>query len=179
MARIPELTKKEQIPEQFHAVYDSIQGTRGGVRGPFAILLHSPEVAGRTAHLGAYLRFAAVLNQAERELVIITVASHWDCKVEWAIHSTIARQAGVSAQAIETVRTNYSAERLPEGEALLVRYTRELLEKHQVSKPLFDAALAKYGRQGVVDLTALIGYYAMLACTLNAFEVEPAPNAAG
>jgi hypothetical protein len=30
--------------------------------------------------------------------------------------------------------------------------------------------------QGVVELTATIGYYAMLACTLNAFDVRPDPG---
>jgi hypothetical protein len=29
---------------------------------------------------------------------------------------------------------------------------------------------------GVVDLTATIGYYAMIACALNAFAAEPTPG---
>jgi 4-carboxymuconolactone decarboxylase len=32
---------------------------------------------------------------------------------------------------------------------------------------------ARLGVPGVVELTATIGYYAMLACTLNAFDVQP------
>ncbi len=173
MPRIPELTQRDQIPVGKQHLYDTIQASRGGIRGPFGILLHSPEVAGRAAHLGAYLRYESTLSDADRELTIITTAAFWGCKVEWAAHAKLARQAGVSEQTMETVRTQYSIERLPEAEQLLVGYTRELLEKHEVSEATFKAALSKYGQQGVVELTATVGYYSMLATTLNAFQVEP------
>jgi hypothetical protein len=35
---------------------------------------------------------------------------------------------------------------------------------------------ARLGREGLVDLTATIGYYAMIACALNAFGIEPTPG---
>jgi 4-carboxymuconolactone decarboxylase len=66
MTRIPEITSKEQVPADKHAVVESIVGSRGRVSGPFAMLLHSPEVAGRAAHLGAYIRFDSILSPAER-----------------------------------------------------------------------------------------------------------------
>ena len=37
----------------------------------------------------------------------------------------------------------------------------------------FRKALQHFGPQGITELTATIGYYAMLAGVLNAFEVEP------
>lgn len=176
MSRIPELTQRDQVPVEKQHLYDAIQSSRGGIRGPFGIMLHSPEIAGRTAHLGAYLRYESTLSDADRELTIIATAAFWGCKVEWAAHAKLARQAGVSAQTLETVRTKYSIERLPDGERLLVGYVRELLEKHEVSDATFKAALAKYGQQGIVELTATVGYYSMLATTLNAFHVEPHPG---
>jgi len=35
----------------------------------------------------------------------------------------------------------------------------------------------RLGARGMVELTATVGYYAMIACTLNAFDVEPEPGA--
>ena len=46
-ARLPERTKEDLPADQQH-IFDEIAGSRGAVRGPFAMLLHSPEVAGRT-----------------------------------------------------------------------------------------------------------------------------------
>jgi len=43
---------------------------------PFTFLLHSPEVARRVAHLGAYLRFETNLSPVERELAICTTAGN-------------------------------------------------------------------------------------------------------
>lgn len=59
-----------------------------------------------------------------------------------------------------------------DGDALIVRYNRELLREHVVS----DAALvcAEDDARGLTELTATIGYYGMLACVLNTFEARPA-----
>ena len=55
----------------------------------------------------------------------------------------------------------------------MIRYGRELLRGKRVSDRTFGAARERFGVQGVTELTATLGYYAMLACALNAFEVEP------
>jgi len=34
----------------------------------------------------------------------------------------------------------------------------------------------RLGVQGMVELTATIGYYSMISCTLNAFEISSSPN---
>ena len=55
MTRIPTIDKKELLPPEHQALYDAIAKSRGRVGGPFLALLHSPEIAERTAHLGSYL----------------------------------------------------------------------------------------------------------------------------
>ena len=57
MARLPYITSKDQVAAKDHAVFDSVVASRGAVQGPFLMFMHSPEVAGRVAHLGAYVRF--------------------------------------------------------------------------------------------------------------------------
>lgn len=59
-------------------------------------------------------------------------------------------------------------------EALVVRFGRDLLQRHRVDDATFAAARARFGERGVVELVATFGYYALLACVLNAAEVEPA-----
>jgi 4-carboxymuconolactone decarboxylase len=57
MARIAIIEKKEDLQPQHQSIYDAIAQSRGVVGGPFLALLHSPELAARTAHLGSYVRF--------------------------------------------------------------------------------------------------------------------------
>lgn len=62
---------------------------------------------------------------------------------------------------------------MTDDERLVIRYGRELVRDKRVSDGTFGAARERFGVQGVTELTATLGYYAMLACALNAFEVEP------
>jgi 4-carboxymuconolactone decarboxylase len=171
--RVPYLTEREQVAEDGLESYDSIAESRGGVRGPFAVLLNSPDLAGRIGHLGAYVRYESGLPDAVRELAIVTTAREFDCAYEWAAHEPIAREAGVRDEAIDVVAEREPTDDLTETEALVVTYGRHLLGDHAIPDDLFEDAKATFGVEGVVELTATMGYYSMIACVLNAFEVTP------
>ena len=94
MARLPEI-QRDDLPPEHQARYDAIAGSRGAVRGPFAMLMHSPDVAARIAHVGSYIRFENPLDPDVRELAIAIVARVWDCRYEWGMHVPIATEAGV------------------------------------------------------------------------------------
>jgi 4-carboxymuconolactone decarboxylase len=173
MPRIPLIARAEELPVAHREVWARIAKSRGSVVGPFAALLHSPVLADRTAELGAYIRFDSALSAVDRELAILAVARVFDCHFEWAYHVREARKAGVRAEAIAAIRERRAAGELTEGEAAIVRYVSQLLVDHRTDDATVAALRAGLGVQGVVDLTATIGYYAMLACTLNAFDVRP------
>ncbi|HSQ13940.1 MAG TPA: hypothetical protein VLM90_13015, partial [Candidatus Deferrimicrobium sp.] len=63
------------------------------------------------------------------------------------------------------------AETFSSEDAQLVRFVREIIHDHRVSEPTFQAIHGRFGDKGMVELSATIGYYAMLACTLNTFDV--------
>ena len=177
MSRIRQITSKEEVSPENHDIFDAIAASRGRISGPFSVLLNSPQVAGRAAHLGSYLRFESTLSDADRELAIITTSREMDCDYEWSAHAVLAKQAGVSEEAIQVVAERKGLDSLTDNEALIVRYGRELLKGNRVSSATFEAAKARFGDQGVTELTATMGYYGMLACALNAFEVEPPADA--
>ena len=177
MARVPQIQRRGDVAADAAHHFDSIVGSRGRVSGPFSVLLNSPEIAGRAAHLGAYIRFESTLSDADRELAIITAAREFDCHYEWSAHVVLARDAGVSDDAIEAVANRADLENLDASDALVIAYGREMFRDKRVSDATFDAAQSRFGDQGVTELTATMGYYGMLACALNAFEVLPARDA--
>jgi 4-carboxymuconolactone decarboxylase len=176
MPRIPLIASADEVPVAHREVWSRIAKSRGRVVGPFAALLHSPVLADRTAELGAYVRFDSALSPVDRELVILTVARVLDCRFEWAYHVREARRAGVRAEAIAAIRLRRAPADLTDAEAAIVRYVTRLLVEHRTDDATIEALRARLGVQGVVDLTATAGYYAMLACTLNAFDVRPEPG---
>jgi 4-carboxymuconolactone decarboxylase len=66
------------------------------------------------------------------------------------------------------------AESFPLEDAQIVSFVREVLHSHRVSEATFQAIYGRLGERGMVELSATIGYYAMLACTLNTFDVYTA-----
>ena len=53
----------------------------------------------------------------------------------------------------------------------MVDYDWELFRTRKASQPVYDAALALFGVQYLVELTNLMGYYSSLAFNINAFDV--------
>ena len=176
MPRIPLVTRAEDLPAAHREVWAHLARSRGAVVGPFTALLHSPTLAARTGDLGAYIRFESALAPRDRELVILAVARVFDCRFEWAYHAPEARKAGLAAETIAAIRERRAPSGLGAEEAAVVDYVHQLLVTHRVQDATVAALQARLGLRGVVDLTATIGYYAMLACTLNAFDVRPAPG---
>ena len=99
-----------------------------------------------------------------------------NCEYEWAYHVTIAYDAGVPQEVIEAIRTGESISNLAGSYSAVISYGRELLSGKRVSDSTFSKNKALFGKQGITELTATMGYYGMLACALNAFEVMPEPG---
>lgn len=178
MARIATIEKKEELAPEHRPTYEEIARTRGRVGGPFVALFHSPELAARTAHLGSYLRFESTLDKKVVELAALASARELECKHEWAAHVRHAQNAGIPIATIRAVHQKEGMEHYSSEEAQIISYVQELLRHHRVSEATFQALYGRLGERGMVELTATIGYYAMLACTLNAFDVvtESAPE---
>ena len=176
MARFPPITNKDQVPEKHHAIVDAIAQSRGAVQGPFTMFLHCPELAGRVAHLGAFVRFEGSLDMRARVLAAMTVAREFQAVYVWGAQTGGARRQGVPEATIAAIRENHSRG-IPSEDAEIVDFTRQLLRKHRVDEASASSVRKRFGDQGFIELTSAIGYYSMLAMTVNACELEAAPNA--
>jgi 4-carboxymuconolactone decarboxylase len=144
-----------------------IDGPRKGVFGPFLPLLRSPQLLDRVAKMGEYLRFESVLDARVRELTICAVARHTGNQFEWVMHAPLAVKAGVAQAAIDALCCGARPKELQRDEETAVDFTRELLATHGVSDATYSEALAQFGEQGVVELSALVGYFAMVCWVMN------------
>jgi 4-carboxymuconolactone decarboxylase len=60
-------------------------------------------------------------------------------------------------------------------DAAVYEYARQLLQQGMVEEPAYQAVLGLFGEAGTVELTAIVGYYSMVAMTLNAHHI-PLPD---
>jgi 4-carboxymuconolactone decarboxylase len=172
MSRLTRLGREDLNPAQME-VYNAISaGARGSVGGPFKVLLHSPELAKRVEQLGLHVRFQCKIPERLRELAICIVAQRWKASYEWYVHAPLARKQGVPNHVLDAMGAGRRPDFAEEGDATVFDYATEVLHSGQVSDPTFARARALLGDESIVDLTGLIGYYTLLAFTINAFEVE-------
>lgn len=176
MARLTSITTKDQIAAKDQKVFDAIVESRGAVQGPFTMFLHNPELAGRVAHLGAYVRFAGDLDMRVRVLAAMTVARELEAVYVWGAQTNGARRIGVPDSTINAIREK-STRGIPPEDAQIVEFTEQLLTKHRVEKAAFDAMQKRLGNEGLLQLTGTIGYYSLLAVTVNACELEAGQGA--
>jgi 4-carboxymuconolactone decarboxylase len=176
MARLTPITSKDQVAAQDHAIVDAIVESRGALQGPFTMFLHCPELAGRLAHLGAFVRFEGSLDMRVRVLAAMVAAREFDAVYVWGAQTGSARRQGVPETTITAIRDKHSRG-IPAEDAQIVDFTRQLLQTHRVDDATFKALQERFGNDGLIQLTGAIGYYSMLAMTVNACELEAAPGA--
>jgi 4-carboxymuconolactone decarboxylase len=170
MSRLP-VRPEEELSEQEREIMAAILRSRGSLAGPFAAWLYSPELAERAQRLGESVRYHTSLPRRLSEFAILITAHHLDCHLEWAIHEPIARQAGVPHEVVEALRSGERPDFGTEEEVALYDYCREVLETKFVSDATYGRAIQVFEQKTVVELTILLGYYTLVAYTLNAFRI--------
>ena len=171
MARLPDMTRDQLKPED-QQFYDAIADSRGSVRGPYGVLLHSPDLAARVAHTGTYVRYNLDLSETLRETIILATAREIKSQYEFFAHARLARQAGLSEDTIQAIAHGTAPQGLLGDEAMLVRYVHELLRNHKISDATFNAVRDRFGMQKTLEITGLIGHYLLVGQILAAFAVD-------
>ena len=108
----------------------------------------------------------------------------WDCPYVWHSHAPHALKFGIPEAVVEAIRLQQSPPFQREDERAIHDYCHELNTKRTVSDATYQRALALFGAAGMVELTGLTGWYAMVVMSLNAHgfplpagATEPFPSA--
>jgi 4-carboxymuconolactone decarboxylase len=177
MARLP-IATRESVPEAQRGRFDEIVQRLGAVPryGPGSVMIHVPEAHRWATGLNDYLRNQSSLSKKVQELAMLVTARALDCQHIWNAHAASARQAGVPGALVEALRDRQALPDLAPDEAAVVHYGQEFFRTHRVSPGAFQAALEQFGRQGVVELSLIMGNYSLLALLINACETDLPPD---
>lgn len=175
MPRMKPLPREDMDAAQ-RQVHDAIvSGPRGSIGGPFLAWLRSPDLADRAQRLGEFCRFNSSLEPRLSELAILFTAKQWRAQFEWYAHEPMARDGGLPQDIIDAVHDGRQPTFDRADEAAIYAFCEEMYRDKRVSQPTYEQAVAQLGERGVVDLVGIIGYYALVSMTLNAFEM-PLPD---
>jgi len=179
LSRLP-LRRRETMDERGRCFYDTVVDPRSrtlvGLRGPSGIWLHSPELGERVRAVNQYLRFETALDRRLTELAILVTARELDQQFEWTAHEPAALAEGLSAEIIDIVKLRRPSDGLLPPESVIIDFGREVFRDKKVRSETFARAVGLFGHEGVVNLAALMGNYAMTAVILNAVDQQVHPE---
>ncbi|WP_029003297.1 carboxymuconolactone decarboxylase family protein [Azorhizobium doebereinerae] len=169
--RIKDLSPEEMTPAQRAVAEEAVAGKRGRVPAPLRAWLHSPELGRRAQHLGAFVRYDTSLPPDLSELAILVVARRWTSHFEWYAHAREGLKAGLSPQVIEAIADRATPPLDGAPARLVYDFSKAVVESGRAPDALYARAVAALGEAGVVELVGLIGYYTLVAFTLNVFDI--------
>lgn len=164
------------MSERQRTLLADIEASRGkGVLGgPFAVFLQAPEYGDLAQKLGAHCRYSTALPPHLSEFTILVLARLWRSQYEFWVHAPIAEKAGVKPATIAALRRGRPA-RLTGDERAIYDFIAELHKRKRVSERTYKRVHALFGDAGMVEFTGILGYYTLVAMTLNVFRV-PLPE---
>ena len=157
--------------EQADVVAEVISGRRGLVPAPMIAWIGNPELARRGQRLGELLRYETTLEPVLSELAILVCARHWTSHHEWTAHKRIALSAGVDPRTIDDIAARRSPWLVGRREEAVYEVSTALLSRGKLNDDLYRGGKDALGEIGMVELVAILGYYSLVALTLNAFEI--------
>jgi 4-carboxymuconolactone decarboxylase len=171
VTRFAILSRAEMNAEQGE-VYDDIEKEGGRLGGPYWALIRIPKFMRLHQDMGTYLRECA-LSVRERQIAVLTTVRHWGGKYPWAAQVRASLQVGLDEATIAAINRRETPKLTDTRERLAHEVAKELLATKGLSEATYAAAEKAYGLTQLTDLVAAIGYFTMLCCTANAFDITP------
>jgi len=172
-SRLPPISPDAYDQAQKDAAADFFATRKVGFSGPWHVFIRSPELLTHAQRMGEYLRYRCKLSGRISEFVILLVARDWTQDYEFGTHRKHGLKAGLTDAIVDAIREGRRPDGLDDDLCIIWDFVTELLRARRVSDTTYGRALARFGEQGIIDLAGIIGYYSLLAMTMNVARVAP------
>jgi 4-carboxymuconolactone decarboxylase len=172
-ARLPPLTQHDDLTGSNQHFLDRVIRSRGWISPLFAVLLHTPDVAERIAHIGEYILYDSGLPPQTRALVSLLAARELDAPYTWAAATAMAEECAFDATLVPQLADG-ALRAASDDERLTATYCLQLLRSnHHVADDVHERMLDRFGLPATIQVAALAGYVAMTSIIATAFELQP------
>src|SRR5580704_15461319 len=139
MARIEQVDRDMLSPRQ-QDLHDEFLKSRPRktLTGPFAVLIHTPDIAEPADKLVNYYRNSAKLGRRLIELIILLVVRNATAQYAWSVHEPAALNEGYSQETIDAIRARKRPHFKHDDESLIYDFVSELLAEKTVSAATFE-----------------------------------------
>jgi 4-carboxymuconolactone decarboxylase len=154
-----------------------VKNSDGAFVGPWGALLRFPDLARPLCQFIGLTQRLPGLSERARQVVILTIGAHFNVAYGLSAHAFLTAHAGLRSDQIAALSVGARPADLSEDELLAADVALALARGGAVPGPLYDTAVARFGRQGFDAVVFITIHYLVLGALLNAYNV-PAGNAA-
>jgi len=149
----------------------------GALIGPWNPWLHEPSIGKAIWDLTLAMTANAVLADPVRQIAILTVGAHYKAAYEIYAHIAVAETENMPAARLASLVANIKPTDLSAHESVAFDVAYALSRGGVLPEPLYRLAVETFEQHGADELFYLVGLYALVSITLNAFNV-PVPERA-
>ena len=144
----------------------------------FRLMAHAETNFRPLLRLGTSILAEQQLSAKLRELAILRVARLSPAEYEWVQHVPIAKSVGATdAQIAALERGDVKAACFDPVEALVLRFTTEVVEKVGASEATFAEMQRHFSPREIVELILAIGFYMTIARLMETTKIDLDPPA--
>jgi 4-carboxymuconolactone decarboxylase len=107
------VTSKAEMGLEYEHVFDQVMGVFGRVRGPFSMLLHSPEPTERLLPMVPFAREICAVDLKLLQIAILAAVREREANYVWAAQVDVARRVGLRELVIDLLRAKGDPSDLP------------------------------------------------------------------
>lgn len=177
MARIDNVKRENLNPRQ-QKLHDDLLRTRprSHLTGPFAVWIHTPDIAEHADRLVSAFRVAPKLDRRLLELIILMMCREATAQYAWSVHEPLGLKEGLTQDVIDAIRARRRPDFKHDDERMIYDFVSELVATKTVSDEMFERAKKAFGLEGVIELVTCVGFYGLIGYVLNVFEIPPQPG---
>jgi 4-carboxymuconolactone decarboxylase len=185
--RLPLIAPENLTPEQ-KSLYDAMrQGIAsnfndfkvlredGALMGPWNPWLHEPAIGKAIWDLTMAMTANATLPDNVRQIVILVVGARYDAAYAIYAHIAVAEREGMKPARLAALVADLKPTDLTAEENVAFDLAYKLVRGSVLPEPLYRLAIETFGQKGTNEMIYLVGLYALVATTLNGFNV-PVPE---
>lgn len=147
----------------------------GALIGPWNPWLHEPGIGKAIWDLTLAMTANAVLPDNIRQVAILTVGAHFNAAYEIYAHIAVAETEHMPPERIATLVARVKPIDFTREESVAYDTAFALCHGGVLPEPLYRLTVETFGQHGANELFYLVGLYALVSVTLNAFNV-PVPE---
>ncbi len=176
MTRFEVLQRDDMNAEQ-KQLCEEIEARDGRLRGgPYWAYIRNPKFMRLHNDMSGYFQTCSLTGR-ERQIAVLAVVRYWDAAYPWAVQVRASLAEGVEQVIVDAINAGRRPNLGDPGERAAYDLASELLASKALSDATHAAAQAVFGLEKLVDVVSSIGFFSMVCCTANAFDITPPDDA--